>query len=320
MARLSLLAGVLAVSAIPASAGIFPSGAFSDRAAGTTSAGFLKSPPSARADALGEAFVASVEGAEAMFRNPAGMATLETSLESDVTMGYNALLETARLGSVGYARPVGTLGVFGAGLLYSSQGSQQGYNSVGDPTGKFTPTDLAFSMAYAKKLSFARLGGAFKVIRTQIADASGTTFALDAGAQWGGAVSTAEGPIDLAVAIQNLGPAMSVGSGSDPLPFRVQLGARWHLSERLSGVLDGFMTADQDPYAALGLEGRFPIGDKLAASLRGGYNIARTRGVDGLAGMSAGFGIVFNAFRLDYAWVPYGDLGTSNRITFGYSF
>lgn len=319
MARLIVLA-LLGVLALPASAGFFPESPFSDRAAGTTGASFLKAPPSARADSLGEAYIAGIDGAEAIFRNPAGMAVLQERVRADVTAGYTALLDAATLGSVGFAMPFGSVGTFGTGLTYASHGSQQGYNTLGDPTSKFTPNDFAFSFGYAKQLTALRLGGALKVVRTSIADASGTTFALDAGVQWIGAVSTNEGPIDFGAAIQNLGPAMSIGAGSDPLPFRLQLGARWHLSERLAGVLDGILPVDQDPSAALGLEGRFRLGEKTTAGLRGGYNVARTRGVDGLAGMSAGVGIEFNSFRFDYAWVPYGDLGMSNRVTFGYSF
>lgn len=319
MARLSLLA-LLALLALPASAGFFPDSPFSDRAGGTTGASFLKAPPSARADSLGEAYIAGIEGAEAIFRNPAGMAVLQEKVRADVTSGYSALLDSAYLGSVGFAMPVGGLGTFGTGLTYASHGSHQGYNTLGDPTSDFTPNDIALSFGYARQLSTLRLGSALKVVRTSIADASGTTFALDAGVQWIGALSTAEGPIDFGAAIQNLGPAMSIGSGSDPLPFRLQMGARWHLSERLAGVLDGILPVDQDPSAALGIEGRFRLGEKLSAGLRGGYNVARTRGVDGLAGMAAGVGIEFNSFRFDYAWVPFGDLGMSNRVTFGYSF
>lgn len=320
MARLSLIALAVALLAAPASARILPESAFSDRAAGTTAASFLKSPPSAHADAVGEAYSAGIEGSEALFRNPAGMAALEESLRSDVSAGYNAMLDSSYLGSVGFARPFPRLGVFAVGLLYASQGSQQGYDALGDPTSKFTPNDMAFSVGYARKLSTVRLGGAVKLVRTAISDASGTTFALDAGAQWIGAVSTAEGPVDLAATIQNLGPAMSIGSGSDPLPFRLQLGARWHLSERISALMDGLLPADQDPAAAIGLEGRFRLGERLSAGLRGGYNVSRARGIDGLTGMSAGVGLEFNGIRFDYAWVPYGDLGTTNRVTFGYSF
>lgn len=304
----------------PVRAGLFPSSPFSEKAAGTTAAAFLKNPPSARFNALGDACSAGIDGSEALFWNPAGMASLEEGLRSDLTAGYNALLETAYHSSVGFARPFSGLGVFGVGLLYASQSSQQGYTPVGDPSDKFTPNDLAFVFGYAKKLQSLRAGAGLKIVRSQISDVSGTTFALDLGMQYMGAVDTTEGPIDLGAGIENLGPAMSIGSGSDPLPFRLQMGARWHVSERISGVLDGVLPVDQDPSVGLGVEGRFPLGEKIAGSLRAGYNIARTRGVDGLTGLTAGMGFEWDRLRLDYAWVPYGDLGSTNRVSFGYSF
>ncbi|MBI4423661.1 MAG: PorV/PorQ family protein [Elusimicrobia bacterium] len=321
MARLKLLAAAaLLLSASPADARLFPDSPFSDQAVGTTAAQFLKTPPSARADALGGAFVSAAEGAEALFWNPAGAASLETTLRSDLSAGYDALLETAYLGSVAYARPVPGVGVLSAGFLYSSQSGQQGYDGVGDPAEPFTPNDLAFAFGYAKQLDRIHLGAAAKLVRSQVAGASGMTFALDLGVQRLAAVNTTEGPIDLGLAIQNLGPAMSIGNGSDPLPLRFQLGARWHLSERIAGLLDGFLPVDDSPYVALGLEGRFPLGERLRASARGGYNISRSRGIDGLTGMAGGFGIEFLSYRLDYAWVPFGDLGSTNRVTFGIAF
>jgi hypothetical protein len=42
--------------------------------------------------------------------------------------------------------------------------------------------------------------------------------------------------------------------------------------------------------------------------------------VDGFTGFSAGAGFDFSALRLDYAWVPFGDLGTVNRITIAFRF
>lgn len=315
--------GAVLVAALlsgPARAGLFPTSPFSDKAAGTTGASFLKNPPSAHANALADAYAAAAEGSEALFWNPAGMASLEDSLKSDLTTSGQTLLESSTLFNGGYARAVSGLGVFGVGLLYAGQGGQQGYSAVGDPTSKFAPNDLAFSFGYAKKLDLLRLGGGLKLLRSQVADVSGTTFALDLGVQTMGVLNTTEGPIDLGVAVLNLGPAMSIGSGSDPLPFRLQMGARWHISDRISALLDGFMPVDQDPYAAIGVEGRFPLGESLAAGARGGYNVARTRGVDGLAGLTAGFGVEWNQLRLDYAWVPYGDLGVSHRFTLGISF
>ncbi|MDD5304698.1 MAG: hypothetical protein PHS14_16510, partial [Elusimicrobia bacterium] len=55
-------------------------------------------------------------------------------------------------------------------------------------------------------------------------------------------------------------------------------------------------------------------------SIRSGYDQNRTRGLDGFTGLSAGAGFDFSALRLDYAWIPFGDLGSVNRITIAFRF
>ena len=321
MARLRAAAfAALALLAVPARASFFPSSPFSEKAAGTTAAPFLKNPPSAHADALGGAYSSVVEGSEALFWNPAGMAAQEESLKSDAVIGYDALLANSYLGSLGFSRPLPGWGVLGAGLLYGSQSSQQGYNAVGDPTSSFTPADLAASLGFASRIDWVRVGGAVKIIHSRVGDASGTTFAADLGAQFPGAVATAEGPIDLALAVANLGPAMSIASGSDPLPFRAQIGARWHITEVITAMLDNVMVSDQDAFSpALGMQARFPVGQDIFADGRLGYSVAHARGIDGLTGLAAGFGLEWAGLRLDYAWVPYGDLGMTNRVSLGFA-
>lgn len=42
--------------------------------------------------------------------------------------------------------------------------------------------------------------------------------------------------------------------------------------------------------------------------------------IGGLTGFTAGAGLRIGPVRLDYAFVPYGDLGTSHRVSVGYEF
>lgn len=310
----------LALAVVPAAAGIFPENAFSDKAAGTTAAAFLRLPPGARAQALGGAYVAAVDNSEAMFWNPAGLVVLEEG-RSEASFSYNALLETSYAGSAAYARPFSKRrGVLGAALVYFSQGAIQGYTTQGDPSSSFTPNDMAFSLGYAKPLGRLGLGAAVKVIRSSIESFSGTTFALDLGVQARRVTEVGEGGLDLGASIQNLGPALQIGSASDPLPFAFRGGALWHISPYVNGLLDGHLPVDSDPYASLGIEGHRLITEGLHGAVRLGYNARSARGIDGLTGLSAGFGVDLARARLDYAWVPLGDLGTTHRISIGVRF
>jgi hypothetical protein len=55
-------------------------------------------------------------------------------------------------------------------------------------------------------------------------------------------------------------------------------------------------------------------------SLRAGYQTADQSGLDGMTGLSAGAGFGDQGWRVDYAWVPQGDLGTSNQFSFSATF
>jgi len=312
---------LVCVAAVSARAGIFPGSAFSDKAAGTTGALFLKIPAGARAMALGGSYSALVGDAESVFWNPAGLTRLEDQGRADAALSYNMLLETAYSGSAALGFPLGEdRGVLGAALTYFSQSSIQGYGITGDPTSSFTPMDLAVSLAYGRVLGRVRAGGAFKFIRSELAGASGTSFAVDLGVQADHVSDIGEGPVDLAAAISNLGPPIKLGSTADPLPFKAVLGAHWRISPNLSGLLDGHIPSDADPYASFGLEARQSFGSGLGGALRAGYNVKDGRSAEGLSGMSAGGGLQIKQGRLDYAWVPFGDLGMTHRISIGFKF
>jgi hypothetical protein len=304
-----------------ARAAMFPGEPFSDKAAGTTGAAFLKLPAGARVPGLGGCYAAAADDAEAMFWNPAGLSHLESTARSEAAIGYDSLLETMYSGSLAYAAPLPKQrGVFGASLGYFSQAAIQGYDPKGDPTSPFTPNDMALAFGYGKLLGAVRLGGAVKFIRSQIADASGETFALDFGLEAERVSDIGEGPVDVGVSIQNFGPPIKVGSMSDPLPFSADAGALWHISPRVAGLLDAHMPVDADPYFSLGAEVKTPFGNGWQAAVRAGYNLRYTRSIDGLTGMSAGLGVDLQRLRLDYAWVPFGELGTTHRVAIGLRF
>ncbi|HEY5039748.1 MAG TPA: hypothetical protein VIJ93_11800, partial [bacterium] len=55
--------------------------------------------------------------------------------------------------------------------------------------------------------------------------------------------------------------------------------------------------------------------------LRAGYQLSdQNNEIQGLQGFTAGVGIRLGDLQLDYAYLPYGDLGTSHRISLSYLF
>ena len=297
---------------------MFPESPFSEKAIGTTGAQFLKIPQGARHEAMGGTAAASAEGAEALFWNPAGLAGLEPESPASLALSYGALLESTYAGAASYARPAGA-GAWALGLVYFSQSAMTSYSAVGDPTGEFSPYDIALGGGYARKLGPVRVGAGLKLIRSEIAGESGTAGAVDLGIQAMHVSDVGEGPLDVGASISNLGPGLKVGEESSALPTHLRLGALWHTSPVLNSAVDLNFPVDEDPYISVGVEG-FYKQPKWKGSVRLGYNQSHGRGVDGLSGVTGGVGLDLGRLRFDYAWVPFGDLGTSNRITLAFRF
>ena len=275
---------------------------------------------------MGGVCAAAGAGAEAVFLNPASLARIAAEGPSEVAVDYDALLESSYSGSVAYARPLGRDGALAVGLLYASQGEQTSYNSLGDATGKFAPADFALGAWYARRLvGPLSLAGGLKIIRSQLDDRSAMTCAVDVGLLARHFVDIGDGPLDAGVSIQNVGPPLKLGASSDPLPVRIRSGGLWRMSPTFDVGLDVNLPVDQDPYVSLGVEARIPASKVGSAkpwviSIRGGYDQNRGRGMDRLTGASAGAGFDFSALRLDYAWIPFGALGSVNRITIAFRF
>jgi hypothetical protein len=274
---------------------------------------------------MGGAVAAAAQGAEALFQNPAALARLEPESPSEVALGYDSLIETAYQGAAAYARPLGRDGALGAGLMYASQAAQTSYTDLGNASGSFTPLDLAAGAGYARRIGPVAAGAGLKLIRSSLADQSGTSAAVDLGVLAKHVTDLGDGPLDAGASATNLGPPLKLGPASSPLPLNVRAGALWHASPNFDAALDVVFPVDQDPYAALGVEARFPaamVGSSRpwVAALRGGYNQNAGRAVDGFSGVSFGGGLDFASLRVDYAWVALGALGDANRITLAFRF
>ncbi len=315
----------MALLAPAAAAGLLPDGAFTANAAGSTGAAFLREPFGARSVAMGGASAAGASGAEALFQNPAALGRFESGAPQEVALGYDALLEGAYQGGAAYARPLGENAALGAGLVYASQSPQTNYTAQGDSNGTFTPLDAALGIGGAVRSGAFAFGGDIKGVRSSLSDKSGTTAAVDLGLTGRHVTDLGEGPLDVGAAVSNFGPPLKLGSVADPLPLRIRAGALWHAAANFDAALDVVFPVDQDPYAAFGVEMRFPaalVGSTKAwsAALRAGYDQNRARSVDGFAGASFGAGLDMSALRLDFAFLPLGALGSSTRITLAFRF
>jgi len=324
---------MLALSAVE---GLAPPASAAGKAdVGTTTAPFLKLAPDPRAAAMGEAFTAGADEASAIFFNPAGLAGLD---HMSVQLSQAFYVADISYQFIGYAQPLSALfhqfetgpgrlpdvtrlpdwGVLGLSALYVNTGSIDKVDNTGASLGSFTPSDLAASAAYARRFGDLDLGVTAKFVESKIASTA-QTFAADAGVRW--RTTLAERPLALAAAVRNAGGSLKYQSEAEPLPLTVALGSAWRPSDSVLVDLDLSLPNDNKAVVGLGAELTQPVNPDMKAAFRLGYRTLDTdAGLGGLTGLSAGAGLSFDFFRVDYAWVPFGTLGNSHRIGLTFRF
>ena len=282
--------------------------------AGTTAAPFLKAAMSPRAVALGGAFSALADDSGAVFVNPAGLALFD---RREAALDFSTYLQDAKMGNLSYAGMMGWHR-FGLGVTFMTVGGieKRGLtDSVGavPELGTFDASDMAVTLAYAKK-EFSpelmpRLDGGFslKFIRSAIDTKTAFAVAVDAGVIY----RTTE-KINLSMALQNLGTKMKFVEESDPLPLNLRAGALYKASEKLNVAVEiNEYLQDNKIYPSLGAEYWF----RNALALRGGYKFGYdTANLGSEVGLSLGFGIKVQGLGVDYAFLPFGDLGSIHRF------
>jgi TolB-like protein len=157
----------------------------------------------------------------------------------------------------------------------------------------------------------------FKYIRSKIYDRSAGTAALDFGAL---IKERGSGATEFALFGRNLGPSLKLGSAAASLPFELGGALSLRYARQFTLFLDGRMPVDHSPYFILAGEYGFPFAGSSGLFLRGGLNFKNYDDLGLMGAFSAGFGVKLGATGFDYAFVPYGELGVTHRITLGWSF
>lgn len=278
---------------------------------GTTGASFLKVGVGARELAMGSAASVLTEGAGAANWNPARLAGVK---QKSLTASYNMLFIDESQGYLGYAQPMKDGdSVMAGGLNYLTVADIE--KRAGDtetPDSLFDSNNMALTFSYARaevKPGLA-LGASLKYVSQDLDTQTDKAIAVDLGSTYRlNDVYTA------AFVIQNLGG--KVGPDNLPLLFKGGV-ARTFLDGKLAAGADlDWLAYDERFYADLGAE--YLLNKSLC--FRGGYQLGRAQDeLGGLTGFAAGLGLKFDRFALDYAYVPFGDLGDTHRMTLGFTF
>jgi len=297
-------------------AGFFPDRLFAEDSAGTAGAAFLKNPAGARAQAMGGSGLA-LGGIEAVFWNPAGLAQFAESGSSGISLSYEQMLETAYRSNLAYAA-ASSGAVFGIGAVFMSQSPLEAYSPAGDPAGSISAYDATLSATYSKYYGGKSMGFTVKFISSNIAGEKGVSAAADAGLLLRDSLNLGGAMADVSLSARNFGPPIKIGSESDPLPMELGAGLLWHFYKNFEIISDLKMPVDRSPYASIGAEMSFGLGRTDYGALRFGYDFRKMKDIGPSAAFSAGGGLGIGFLRIDYAWVPFGELGTTHRITLGF--
>ena len=287
--------------------------AFSNADLGTTSAAFLKLGAGARPAAMGGCYAGVADDSTAIYWNPAGLAQIDDK-NGSLSLMNAVWFEDIVYDWASYARPVKDWGVFGIGTQYLSYGNLQKTDITGLNTGNFTPTDLAVSIAYAKNIKGYDIGANLKYISSTIIN-NATAYATDLGVM----KKLMDSRLSLGASVQNMGTPLKYVSDQEPLPFNVKAGGAYKIKNNWLAALDVNAPIDGPLYFGAGTEYVQTIKDNLVISGRAGYN-TRNINTGGLNGFTAGLGVKYLEYEIDYAFVPYGDLGNTNLISLSVAF
>ncbi|MBI4667766.1 MAG: PorV/PorQ family protein [Elusimicrobia bacterium] len=280
-------------------------------------AAFLKIGIGARPIGLGNAFTAIANDVNAIAWNPAGLTQIT---QRELGVMHAELFADTKYDFAGVVQPLNA-GALGFGLAYLSQGSLEVRDANRQSQGSFNASDMATTFSYARILFPKFYGGAsLKIIRSQIAQYSATTFALDIGSLYNTPIER----LKAGIALQNLGPGMKFIDTASALPLTMATGFGYQLPQGPILALDfKYRPYSRKTNVSLGME--YPVLGIL--SLRAGYlgalSSAVKQGTNKLGdftGLGAGFGIRVLSSHLDYAFTPMGELGASHRMSLAVKF
>ena len=290
-------------------------------AAESSSAQFLNLGFGARALGMGEAFTAVADDISCLYYNPAGLA--EPAGRKEMSFSHAWHVQDTAISQLGYmARP------YAYAVTYFSAGQLEGRDTAGDLTGNFTASDLAFAASRGFMLGPLMAGVSGRVVSQRIKSSGATSLAADLGLLY-----RFEGtPYSLGASLVNLGTKVKFEDDSFPLPLKLRLGAAAALKpQKLLFALDVGFPNDAPAELRLGAEYRgveplaFRVGYRTTtgsqrdAVLGSGFGDP-AGGVSAMYGFFAGFGFKYADFSLDYALLPYGDLGSAHRFSLGVKF
>jgi hypothetical protein len=282
---------------------------------------FLRTDIGARAAALNGSFVSMKDDPNALFYNPASMATITGP---KLSAGYVNHLMDVNAGTLCYGQYLNGIGNIGAGILYMNYGSFNRTDEFLNVLGTFSASELALVAGLSTHYDDDILVGAnVKYIYSSIAEFSSTALAVDLGVLY----DIPSQNFTIGASVLNLGKQLTTYDGvTESLPLDVTIGFTKH-PEHLPVYLNiDFHRLNERGNTFMDRFSHYTVGAEFLMSkslrVRVGYNNQQRKDLKigttaGLAGFSIGFGLVLSEYQIDYAYNTYGAFGGIQRFSLG---
>ena len=276
---------------------------------GVSGASFLSLPVGARSIALGEASAALANDPFTWLSNPGlmpmaagnGVGAFHSQWALDTY--YDNVIATGSIND---------LVSVGGAFTYFSSPDVQGFDDVGNRTTSVSSNSFQGVLGMGiSPMTGLGAGINVKYLQDKIADWTARGWAVDIGAAWTAPVLG----LTFGAAAQNLGNDITFIERSEKLPTSLRVGVSGAFSLVAGMPITVRLAADvvkprfEDAYGCFGAE----VDLRSTVFLRAGYTGDGARVGDRFS-VGGGFKL-FDRLALDYAWTPYGDLGSFSRIS-----
>jgi hypothetical protein len=258
---------------------------------------------SARAGGMGGAFTAVADGSDILDFNPAG---LSRSQGLEFALHHQSWMGTLQRGSAAAIFPFGPFTV-GTSFRYLGYGALTQRDESGNIIGSYHPQRIGLSTSLSRSWGRISLGATVRYLRQTLCGASLQAVGGDAG----GLLRLTD-RLDAGFAYTQFGTTVQT--------FRTPETYRTGLSYLLPGKgTSSLRVASDFAWEPLGVH-RLHLGAegnlKRLLDLRCGYSFDLSRNpLQGFHGLTMGLGFHYGITRLDYAFVPQGELGSTHQVT-----
>jgi hypothetical protein len=285
---------------------------------GTTAASFLKLGTSPRAIAMAEAFGGVADDVSAIQYNAAGLGYLE---RKELTLMHAVWFQDIFYDYGALAWPVQGIGTVGLSFFYLNAGAfdKVGLDGFGNPVnqGQFTASSMVAGLAFSRRIvSYLSAGLNIKMLNETIESASAGSVAVDVSALY----KTPVKGFKVGLNVQNLGPSLGFEQAFS-LPINVRLGLGYQPADNIIVGMDYTQPIETAGIWSLG--GEYGYRDTLFVRMgyryQGAVDYNQTYtgfGPAVAAGINLGLGLkLYKNYTADYAYAPYGFLGTTHRFS-----